>query len=361
MANSDDITGLVDGHDTATARLLFALTSLYVQRPVHTAEEQRQYVELVLGLIDKVGPATRAAVAARLGRHPDAPAEVIERLGGRLDVGGPGALPCPADDGPDRVPPQRAMDQVAADRHAAGDPSPESAPLPDSGQRLADAEAAPACALSGDAPVAPEPELLTPVAGEAFFAAEPEERRRLLSLFAARRDVADAPAGSRRFHVRVDTAAWRSRSDAFARDFERLIEAPRSLCERILNDPSGEPMVVAARATGMPAAMLQRILLLAGPANHPVQRVHKLTELYHSLDGRTARDLLRAWREHAGRQLPQTALAVVTSPRVTNLRARFRALNARLEKQAAGSQEVKSQGGGQDGAAVTGGSPCEDG
>jgi hypothetical protein len=341
MANSDDLSDSVDGHDPATARLLFALTSLYVQRPVHTAQEQRQYVELALRLVDKVGPATRAAVAARLRRHLDAPAEVMERLGDLPDSwpGGRAGLPGPADGGPDGVPPQGDMvqvarDQVAADWPAAGAPH-------DSGRHPADGESEPAPALSGnppsgDSPATPEP--LTPEAGEAFFAAAPEERRRMLSRFAARGDAPAVPEGSRRFHVRVDTAAWRSRSDAFARDFERLIDAPGSLCERILNDPSGEPMVVAARATGMPVAMLQRILLLAGAAtNHSVQRVHELTELYHALDSRTARDLLAAWRRRAAGQPPQMALTVVTSPPVaTNLRARFRALNARLEKQAAG-------------------------
>jgi len=46
------------------------------------------------------------------------------------------------------------------------------------------------------------------------------------------------------------------------REFGQLIDIPTGLCERMLNDPSGEPMVVAAKATGMPIAMLQRILLL---------------------------------------------------------------------------------------------------
>ena len=65
------------------ARLLLALTALYVQRPTHTAEEQQQYSELALGLVDKVEAATHRAVADMLRRHPDAPAEVAARLGGR--------------------------------------------------------------------------------------------------------------------------------------------------------------------------------------------------------------------------------------------------------------------------------------
>jgi len=52
-------------------------------------------------------------------------------------------------------------------------------------------------------------------------------------------------------------------------------------------------MVVAAKATGMPIAMLQRILLLvSASASYSVERVYDLTELYHRLDGRPARNIL---------------------------------------------------------------------
>jgi hypothetical protein len=167
--------------------------------------------------------------------------------------------------------------------------------------------------------------------GEAFFAALSEERRRMLSEIAAKDAVESAPAPGRRFHVRIDVAPWHGRTGAFARDFERLIDAPKSLCDRILNDPWGEPMVVAARATGMPIAVLQRILLLVSPAtHHSVQRVYDLTELYHRLDPRTARALLGAWRDAAS----PGGVAVQTSAAVTNLRARLGALNARIESRA---------------------------
>jgi hypothetical protein len=329
LADTDDHTRPADRHDPVTARLLLALTSLYVQRPVHTAEEQQQFDELVLHLIDKAGPETRAAVAVMLRRHPGTPAGVIERLGGAPCIDGDGAGnevldggPCPA----------------APDQHAAGDPPAESDQPSENDQCPAEQDCGPADA----APAAPQPAPLTPEAGEAFFAASPAERRQLLSLLAMRGGAAAAPESSRRFHVRIDPTPRRGRADAFVHDFERLIDAPKSLCERILNDPSGEPMVIAARATGMPVAMLQRILLLVSPAtNHSVQRVHELTELHHGLDAGTARGLLAAWRwqaDAAGRPR-QTALAVVTNQRGTNLRARFAALNARLQKQAAGARD----------------------
>jgi hypothetical protein len=56
------------------------LTDLYVQRPSHSGEEETQYVELVLGLIDSVDAKTRAAVAEKLRQYPKAPAAVLRRL-----------------------------------------------------------------------------------------------------------------------------------------------------------------------------------------------------------------------------------------------------------------------------------------
>jgi len=51
-----------------------------VQRPSHSGEEETQYAELVLGLIDSVDANTRAAVAAKLRQYPKAPPAVLRRL-----------------------------------------------------------------------------------------------------------------------------------------------------------------------------------------------------------------------------------------------------------------------------------------
>jgi hypothetical protein len=300
--------------DDATARLLLALTALYVQRSSHTADEQQQYTELALRLVDKAGRDTRAAVAARLHRHRDAPAAVIERLGGTQfwrDGGSDGGQPRPAQDQND-----------VADQHFESDSR-----LALAGQEplAREARSAPMLRQPVPAPAAGQLVRLTPEFGNAFFAASPVERRRMLSEIAAG-DAGEAPGNGRPFHVRIDIAPWQSRTGAFASDFERLIDAPTSLCERILNDPSGEPMVIAARATGMPVAVLQRILLLVSPAaHHPVQRVYELTDLYYGLDGRTARALLAVWRSAARPDDKQTPAPV------TKLRARFGALNARIQ------------------------------
>src|SRR4249920_60076 len=68
-----------DGVDVRPT-LARVLTDLYVQRPSHSGEEETQYVELVLGLIDSVDAKTRAAVAAKLRQYPQPPAAVLGRL-----------------------------------------------------------------------------------------------------------------------------------------------------------------------------------------------------------------------------------------------------------------------------------------
>src|SRR3981081_3629693 len=61
--------------------LLRVLTDLYVQPSAHSADEERQFVELTSRLIDQVDDATRAAVRARLAIYPGTPAEVSKKLG----------------------------------------------------------------------------------------------------------------------------------------------------------------------------------------------------------------------------------------------------------------------------------------
>src|SRR5206468_2675471 len=61
--------------------LLRVLTDLYVQSSVHTADEERQFVELTSRLIDQVDDATRAVVRARLSVYPATPLAIMDKLG----------------------------------------------------------------------------------------------------------------------------------------------------------------------------------------------------------------------------------------------------------------------------------------
>ena len=228
--------------------LLRVLTDLYVQKPVHSAEEETQYVELAQGLIKAVDATTLAVVADRLAAYPAAPAAILGRLA--IPSSRP-AAPAPA--------------QTAA-KPAAGD------------------------------------DLL-----ELFFAAKTEERRLILTnleVTAETEPQRQVPASSEVIR-RLESAALRRNPGEFSRMLERALGVSRELAERIAHDPSGEPIVVAARALGMTAAVLHRILLFLNPAiGQSVERVYDLASLYDEVSPAVGERMITIWRRASGRPRP---------------------------------------------------------
>lgn len=286
------------------ARLLLARTALYAEQAAHPADERQRYAEFALRWIEKVDAATRTTVAAILC-HTDPPPEVLQSLAAATPILRPVTAPTPAGPG-----------------------SPQSPATGSGSSAVRPAGASDATALPS------QPEI-----AEAFFAATETERLRLLSLIKADLDGDDRPGGTaaepgdaeQRFAA-LDIAAMEGRIGEFVREFGRLLGIPKALCERILNDPSGEPLAVAAKAANMPAAVLQRILLLVNPAvSHSVRRVYALTDLFHRLDRGVTVTLLGLWRLNAqpdpagvtGRRPPREASSA-------GLRSRFGALTERL-------------------------------
>jgi hypothetical protein len=299
FTNNDSLMGLGDrpGADV-TARLLLALTALYVERLSHTQDEQSQYVELALRLIDRVDEMTRITVANILATHAAAPTEVRERL---VQLGS-----------------DPALGDAAAGAPARGTVTDGDVAWIDAANETPTAEV-----IRVDARIVASPRPALPFAalGEAFFAATAAERRNLLTAIAA--DGAAAPVaattdGDRDFFS-LDAAALEGKIGQFIREFERVLAIPRSLSERIVNDVAGEPFVVAAKSVNMPIAVLQRILLLVNPAvSHSVQRVYDLTDLYHALDRGAAIKLMSLWRAEAK---PDEAKADKAKPDETTTRA----------------------------------------
>jgi len=228
--------------------LLRVLTDLYVQKPAHSAEEETQYVELARGLIDAVDAATLAIVAARLSVYAAAPAAILDRL-------------------------------VSPSARPAAPPLPRTEAKPTARNDLL----------------------------ELFFAANTEERCLILTNL----DVSDeteahrpAPASSEMIR-RLENAALQRNPSEFSRMLERALGISRALADRIARDPSGEPIVVAARALGMTAAVLQRILLFLNPAiGQSVERVYDLARLYDELAPAAAERMLTIWRQAGGRSRP---------------------------------------------------------
>lgn len=268
------IDGLVDlacrdGVDVRPT-LLRVLTDLYVQKPAHSADEITQYVELALGLIDSVDDTTRAAVAASLSHYPAAPAVILAKLG--LSENRP--MPRPV------LPDVTALPEVAF--------APEATLVPDETPELAHTEeSAASIATAG----------LT----EVFLSAPPADRRLIL----ANLDVIANPAAliaplPDDKVARLEQAALHREPAAFARVVENALSIDRDLARRITDDDSGEPIVIMARALGIKAAVLQRILLFLNPAiGQSVERVFDLAVLYDEISLAAACHMVGLWRQDA--------------------------------------------------------------
>src|SRR5262245_59023053 len=81
------LAGLIerDGADPKPT-MLRVLTDFYVQKTLHTPEEDRHFTELALRLIGAVDAETRADIARRLAAHGRAPSIVLRRLA-ESDIG----------------------------------------------------------------------------------------------------------------------------------------------------------------------------------------------------------------------------------------------------------------------------------
>lgn len=262
--------------------LLRVVTDLYVQKAEHTAEEETQYVELALGLIGAVDEATRVAVAARLGSYANAPRTVLERLG-------VSSIEAPA---------APWMAQLTVRR-----PRPPTASVPEGG--------------------------LCHELTQLFFSASGEERRLILINL----DVVAAPALQRRSPPaeavirRLESAALQRNVFEFAQMLERGLNIDRELAIRIVHDSSGEGIVVAAKALGMKADVLQRILLFLNPAiGQSVKRVFELAQLYDDITWSAAEYMAAIWRRKGDRLRPRHAPVLWDDERSS---ARTRATPAR--------------------------------
>src|SRR5262249_45558071 len=119
---------------------------------------------------------------------------------------------------------------------------------------------------------------------ELFFSADPAARRALLFTLG---DAETEPPQS----VQPVETNRALEAAALARDragFVRLIEGALSLsheqAQRLVGDPSGERLLIAAKALAMPSVMLQRILMFIDPAiGESVQRVFDLAGLYERI------------------------------------------------------------------------------
>ncbi|HXD46610.1 MAG TPA: DUF2336 domain-containing protein [Pseudolabrys sp.] len=219
--------------------LLRVVTDLYVQKASHTAEEERQYVELATGLVDAVDTATREIVTATLRAYAAAPAAVLHKLTGE-------------------------------------------APAP---------VKPPAAAAARDE--------LT----EMFMTARPDERRLILANLVP--DARPMRRASPETLADLERAALQRDQTAFSRTLAAALGVAPALAERITRDTSGEPLVVAAKALGMSAAVVQRVLLFLNPViGQSIARVYDLAQLFDEVTPEAAAQMAAIWRAPLARKKP---------------------------------------------------------
>jgi len=323
LSNLEGLVGLAgrNGVDISHT-LLRVLTDLYVQKPVHTEDERRHYVELTMRLLDRVGSPVRLAVATRLSKYPQAPLPILRKLArDELDVATPvlrhsSVLPqeeliAVAEElGPHYAAvvaarpefrPLIDLESIAIE--TAPSPQPPHAPAENIKSPQLDI-AAPSIAPELAADTAPGQAAETgaddgeaQALSEMFFAADAEERR-LILVSVDYAPIAAGPACVNPDVLRkLEQAALLRDMNGFARLLETSLVLPPQQAKRLVADASGETIVVAAKALGMPAEMLQRVLLFLNPAvGQSVQRVYDLSRLHDEITEQAALRMIALWQ-----------------------------------------------------------------
>jgi hypothetical protein len=229
--------------------LLRVVTDLYVQTERHTAEEERQFVELASRLIDQVDEPTRLQVRARLAGYARTPEQVAQQLA--LSGAEPPSAPPPAEPTLPRAPlqPRRSGNSEFDD---------------------------------------------------AFFAATTDERQAMLErIMDAPLPVGmqPTPARASRALIVLEAAAFAADTDGFAAEISAALMLPAQVAWRAITDRGGEPLACICKAMEMPSDVFQRVLIfLDRERGASVHWVYRLSRLYDVLTINAARGMVTAWR-----------------------------------------------------------------
>lgn len=268
--------------------LVRVLTDLYVQKPSHSAEEERHYTELALRLIDSVDLATRATVATKLSAYAGAPPAVARRLARDLiEVAEP------------ILRHSRALTTADLDG-IVRDFGPTHAAIVAERRAMAPIVATPARQRPGAAR-APQTARTDSDIGLAdlFFSAEPSARRMLLMSLGSADSEQPQSVQPVETHRALEAAALGRDRAGFHQLLQGALGLSHEQAERIIADPSGEPLLIAAKALAMPSVALQRILMFIDPAiGESVQRVFDLAGLYERISLDAAHKIIASLRGH---------------------------------------------------------------
>jgi len=258
--------------------LLRVLTDLYVQKLSHSAEEEHHYVELAQRLLQTVDAKTRTSVSTRLHDYRRVPKQLLPYL-------------TPQAASPDAQGQDQDIAASAATPVQTFEPG-----VPTATDAPALVPAVPTQQSSRRTPAAAE-------LCELFFAAPSADRHLiLLHLDAVADDLARTPSvGNHAATIRaLEIAALHRDRTGFAREIVRLMHVDIRMATRIVDDETGEPLLIPARLIDMPESVLQRVLLFLNPTvGRSVQRVFELSALYERFTAPAARHMAAILRAAA--------------------------------------------------------------
>jgi hypothetical protein len=326
LPNLDGLIALArqDGVDIRPT-LVRVLTDLYVHKRGHSLDEEYRYTELVLWLLASVDVATRVAVARKLATYDEAPRLVVRRLArDTFEVAEPiltrssrlaseDLLAIIKDFGPRyaaaiarRDNPDDTVREPTEPNDAGAAPAPETPAARDEADAPVVDDATTVAAEIRVVETKPAAITKTVPLGDYFLDAGSSERRLLLANLEdgalTPSEQAFAADSAEAVHA-LETAALARRPDDFIRCLERALRIPGHKARRIVHDATGEPLLVAVRALGMPSDTLLRILLFLNPViGHSVERVFDLVNLFDRLSAEAALHLVSSWQGHPGEQ-----------------------------------------------------------
>jgi len=301
--------------------LLRAATALFCQEPAHDRDAVRRYEQLAIHLLPKLKPNDRAFVASLLGGRQDAPPSVMRLLArDAIGVAGPvlrhskslstiDLLGVIATTGVDHHQLIAGRSDLSADvlraleiarRKQSVDPT----------EMEAEAETE----TDGDSTVTqPESPLraktnAAPAYSE-FLKAPTDRRLRILGEASDHQWRAVGTIGNKRLDqvlrrsyasAEIVVAAKRRDRAGLVAAFTHALGISSEVATQLLSDPSGEPLVLMARAAGLSEADGRTVLLLANKQiGESVDAFLRLADLYASLEAPTAEAFIEAWRPTA--------------------------------------------------------------
>jgi uncharacterized protein (DUF2336 family) len=325
-ASHPTIQGLIElaRRDAVDIRptLLRVLTDLHIQEPAHPRAAQARFAELACRLLDGVDAPTRAAVAERLAGYPGTPAVVASRLArDEIGVADP-VLRRSAALGEAEL--HSILDRCGI-AHAIAIAARPNLP-PSVAKRLRKAAEREHTTAAEQAAGPQHGPSLTRILARRYFEADAIGRRRILTAMPACPAVMQEERLrrlDRRLGERLERAALRHQSQEFAGLLQDAVGIPTKIAQRVLADPSGDPLVAICRALEMPFNRTSRIVLFLNPSiGVSVQQVFALAGGFEDITPAAARRLVAAWCDLAPLERPNRVPVVVRPARDSRATAR---------------------------------------